>query len=233
MTVKRVRSVDLAALAHRSTEGLCELLLVRHGEQGIDESMSLGAALDAPLSELGRKQALAVGERLSNAKIHAVYSSDLSRAFDTAREIARHHGLDPVVDPNLREIDIWQKAPQDKGLLDIHSPEELVEIFREVFRSRRNSAYPYCEDVPAFHDRIRTTIDSIIDAHIGDRVVVACHGGVINSYLAGLLGSEYDYLVAVQHTSISTVRAADKRRAVLAINDYAHVLEAQGLREWA
>lgn len=227
---RRVRTIDLDNPFAASFEGMCEVLLVRHGEQKFYENIPLGEALDAPLSDLGWKQARAVGERLAPARLGKVYVSPMRRAFDTGNEIAKHHGLEPIVRDDLREIDLWQKAPQDKGLLDLYSKEELGEIYRRVTKSRLNSAYPHVEDVPAFKRRIVRAIDDIIAESIGHRVVIACHGGVINAYLSELFQSSYDHLVSVHHTSITVVRAADVRRAVLTINDYSHVMNIQAHR---
>ncbi|HEY4669566.1 MAG TPA: histidine phosphatase family protein [Tepidiformaceae bacterium] len=230
MTEARIRSIDLDNPFATSFDGMCELLLIRHGEQQFRENIPLGEALDAPLSELGWKQARAVGERLAPARMDAVYCSNMKRAYDTANEIARHHGLTPVVVDDLREIDLWQRAPQDKGLLDIYTREELIQIYREVSRTRKHSAYPHCEDADEFRHRIVGAIDRIAAENLGHRVAVACHGGVINAYLAELFGASYDHLVNVHHTSITVIRAADTRRAVLTINDYSHVMPIQSTR---
>jgi probable phosphoglycerate mutase len=229
-TPRRVRSIDLENPFLESFEGLCEVLLVRHGEQQFHDNIQLGQALHAPLSELGRRQAEAVGERLAPARLGKVFCSPMRRANDTAIAIAKHHGLEPIVRDDLREIDLWQRAPQDKGLLDIYTREELGAVYREVYRSRKHSAYPYCEDVPAFKARVVAAIDQVIAESIGHRVVVACHGGVINAYLSTIFGSAYDHLVAVHHTSITVVRGADTRREVLTVNDYSHVMAVQNRR---
>jgi len=158
-TRKRVRTIDLENPFADSFEGMCEVLLVRHGEQQFFDNIPLGQAYDAPLSALGKRQAEAVGERLAPARIGRVYGSNMRRAQDTAQAIARHHGLTPVVVPDLREIDLWQRAPQDKGLLDIYSREQLADIYREVTRTRKHEAYPFCEDVDAFRTRVFGAFD--------------------------------------------------------------------------
>ncbi|WP_322795251.1 histidine phosphatase family protein [Tepidiforma sp.] len=227
---RRVRTIDLENPFLDSFEGLVEILLIRHGEQKFFENIPLGQAYDAPLSELGQKQAEAVGRRLANARLGRVYCSDMRRAHDTARAIAWHHGMDPIVMPDLREIDLWQRAPQDKGLLDIYTREQLAEVYREVTRTRKHSAYPYCEDVGAFRERVFRALDTIIEESIGMRVAVVCHGGVINAILSHVFGSPFDHLVPVHHTSISVLRAADTRRVILTINDYSHVMPIQSSR---
>ncbi len=229
-TPRRVRSIDLENPFIDSFEGMCEVLLVRHGEQKFFENIPLGQAYDAPLSELGQRQAEAVGERLASARIGRVYSSDMTRAHDTGKAIAKHHGMEPVVLPGLREIDLWQKAPQDKGLLEIYTREELGDIYREVTRQRKHSAYPYCEDVDGFRERVFDALDGAIAESHGMRIVVACHGGVINAVLSRVLGSSFDHLVPVHHTSISVMRAADTRRVILTVNDYSHVMAFQHAR---
>lgn len=229
-TRKRVRTIDLENPFAESFEGMCEVLLVRHGEQQFFDNIPLGQAYDAPLSALGQRQAEAVGQRLAPARIGRVYSSNMRRAHDTANAIARHHGLTTVVVPDLREIDLWQRAPQDKGLLDIYTREQLADIYREVTRTRKHEAYPYCEDVDAFRERVFNAFDRIVDESVGMRVVVACHGGVINAILSRVLGSVFDHLVSVHHTSITVLRAADTRRFLLTINDYSHVMEFQNSR---
>lgn len=227
---RRVRSIDLENPFVESFEGMCEVLLIRHGEQKFFENIPLGQAYDAPLSELGQRQAEAVGERLKNARLGRVYCSDMKRAHDTARAIAKHHGFEPIVKPGLKEIDLWQRAPQDKGLLDIYTREELGEIYRQVSRARKNSTYPYCEDVDVFRGRIFEALDEAIAESHGMRIAVVCHGGVINAVLGRVLGSEFDHLVPVHHTSISVMRAADTRRVILTVNDYSHVMPFQSSR---
>lgn len=229
-TARRVRTIDLENPFVESFEGMVEILLIRHGEQQFFENIPLGQAYDAPLSELGQKQAQAVGLRLAPARLGRVYTSDMRRAHDTARAIASHHRLQPIVIPDLREIDLWQRAPQDKGLLDIYTREQLADIYREVTRTRKHTAYPYCEDVEAFKTRVFRAIDHIIEQSIGMRVAVVCHGGVINAILARVFRSPFDHLVPVHHTSISVMRAADTRRVILTINDYSHVMPIQSSR---
>lgn len=223
----RIRSVDLENPFHPSLDGMCEVLLVRHGEQEYTESISMGDALDAPLSDLGRRQAAAVGRRLADTDIHAVYSSTLQRARDTGAAIGAHHDLVPTEHHDLREIDLWRDFPQDKALLDVYSEQELVAIFRAGHRTRRWDAYPHAEPAAEFQGRVLATIDEIIASHHDERVVVACHGGVINAVLAHVLQSTIDNLVKVHHTSISVVRGADDRRVAISVNDFAHVLPIQ------
>ena len=219
----RIRSVDLGSSFLPNLDGVCELLLVRHGEQVLVRNMPVAQAVDAPLSELGRRQAAAVGARFARTEIAAVYSSDLQRARDTAAAIAGPHGLEVSELGELREINLWRELPQDQGLLDSLDEAELRAIMTAGNRTQRWDAYPYAEPREEFRARIVGAIDRILADHVGERVVVACHGGVINGYLAHAMASTLDTPCTLHHSSVSTVRAMGGLRRVVSVNDHDHV----------
>ncbi len=219
----KVRSVDLGSSFLPSLEGVCEVLLVRHGEQVLTKNMPLAEAVDAPLSDLGRQQAQAVGERCAALEVDAVYSSTMRRAAETAEAIAGHHDLPVSRLDTLVEINLWRDLPQDRGILDSVDVDEVRRIMREGNRSRRWDAYPYSEPPAGFRSRVVDTIDRIMAEHVDQRVVVGCHGGVINAYLAHAMESSLDNVCTVHHTSITTVRGMDDLRRVVQVNDHDHV----------
>lgn len=221
------RSVDLGNPFLTDLDDTCEVLLVRHGEQAYVANMVVADGIDAPLSELGEQQAVAVGERLAAMQIDKVYASPLRRALRTGEEIARHHGLVPQQDSALEEINLFANVRQDVGLLDSIGKDEVRAIYREANRTHRWDAYTYSEDVPAFRARIISTIEGLIADHHGERIVIACHGGVIGVYLGHLFQSPMDRLCTIHHTSITTVRGSGDRRAVVQVNDFEHVRPLQ------
>ena len=223
----RVRSVDLGSSFLPELDGVCEILLVRHGEQTLTTNMPMADAVDAPLSELGERQAAAVGARLAELDVHSVYSSTKVRARDTAVAIAAQHDLPVTELEALGEIHLWRDLPQDQGLLDSLEPDELRRIMREGNRTRRWDAYPYAEPRDEFRARVVEALDGIMADHVGRRVVVACHGGVINGYLAHVIESALDAPFTLHHTSITTVRGMDDLRRVVQVNDHQHVRSFQ------
>lgn len=222
----RARSIDLDN-PFAPLDGLCELVLVRHGEQQLTKELSAGETVDPPLSETGERQVQSVADRLAATRVDAVYSSPLQRALRTGTEIGARHGLTPEVRDTLTEFEPWQNFPADQSPFEVPPHEEISTIFREHIRTRRYEAFPYAEDGAAFRARVLGELSRIIDAHLGQRVVVTAHGGVINAALADALGSGFDMPVRVHHTSISVLRGADTRRAVQSINDFSHVLSFQ------
>ncbi len=206
---------------------MCEMLLVRHGEQVFSGDQTTAEAHDPPLSELGERQAAALATRLRDADFHAVYTSPLRRARDTAAAISVQHALVPVVLPELAEFDPWAQLDADRPLSEQLPREEISAIFREHSATRRWEPFRYSEDLVGFRSRVVDCLEGLMRRHENERIVVVCHSGVINTYLSYLLKSELDLLVRVHHTSLTVVRGADDRRAVIAVNDHGHVLPFQ------
>jgi len=68
-----------------------KLILTRHGETIENQKKIMQGHMPGRLSENGKDQAKKLALRLKNEKIDAIYSSDLARAADTAKEIVRYH----------------------------------------------------------------------------------------------------------------------------------------------
>ncbi len=71
--------------------------------------------------------------------------------------------------------------------------------------------YPYSESSFDFRKRTVNAIEGILATHPGERVVVACHGGVINAYIGHIIGVDYDMFFRPAHASVSIVLAAGRR----------------------
>lgn len=209
-------------------EDVTQVLLVRHGQQQYDRNGPIGEMVDPPLSEIGRSQARLVGMRLSTERIDHVYASPLSRALDTAREIARHHRLEPTVLPDLKEVAIFRDIPPDQRVTDFIGAQLLAGIRQRMIDERTWDVYPHSESSHEFRRRVINVIEGIVIAHPGERVVIACHGGVINAYVGHVIGSRYDMFFQPAHTSISLIAAAEGRRALHYLNDTHHLRTSEG-----
>lgn len=206
-------------------EGVTELVFVRHGEQHIPDVRSgpIGDTFDPPLSERGVQQAKAVGERLSVDRVDVVYASPLKRAFETGKEISRHHRMEPVVIDDLREVEIFREVPADKPAVDYLGQSLLAGIRERMLREKKWDVYPYSESSFAFRKRTVNAIEAIIAENEGKRVVIACHGGVINAYIGHIIGVEYDMFFRPAHCSIHVVFSGHGVRALQSLNDVHHL----------
>ena len=192
------------------------LYLIRHaqGEDNVDPS----AGGDAGLTEVGREQARRLAGRLSaSGGLDAVYSSPLRRARETAEALARSMALDVVVLEDLREVSLQE--PQD-ALREGVTAEAIKE---RLLLNPTWAAFPGAEDRLAFRRRIVGAIDRIIAEQPGGRVAVVCHGGVIQAYVAQVLGLDCDFPFYAFNASITSIRALGERRALWRLNDIAHL----------
>ena len=74
-----------------------KLIITRHGETEENKAGIIMGHLHGTLSENGKEQAKKVALRLKEEKIDAIYSSDLARSSDTAKEIAKYHPKTPLI----------------------------------------------------------------------------------------------------------------------------------------
>ena len=89
------------------------LVLLRHGRTSWNDAGRAQGHADVPLDDTGEAQAKAVAPILAALEPVAVWSSDLSRAAQTAAHVAAQASLEPVLDPRLREFDV---GPHRTGL---------------------------------------------------------------------------------------------------------------------
>ena len=98
------------------------ILLARHGETLFNVQGRWQGQSDSPLTERGLAQARELGRALSSEAIAAVYSSDLGRAMQTAREVAVPHGLTVCPDVRLREIETGGFTHKNFAEIDAEFP---------------------------------------------------------------------------------------------------------------
>lgn len=220
--------MDQAFLSNDPEAG--RLILVRHGQQEWPnrETATVGDWVDPPLSDLGQRQAAAVANHLADEPITAVYSSALQRAFNTGRAIAEQRNAPHQVITELEEIQLYGKLPRDSRPNDVLG-EKIVSGARQQFvNSRRWDAYPQSETSAEFRNRIGVAVEAAIADHPGETVVVACHAGVINTYLAMVLGLDVDIFYRPAHASVHRLLFKGSTRVIECLNEQTF-LRDQGL----
>ena len=203
-----------------------ELLLIRHAEPvRIGPGTAAGPA-DPHLTERGRVQAHRLAVWLGAEPIDAVLSSPLLRARETAEPVGRALGLDVEIVDGLMEYDAQS---------DFYIPvEELRETRDHHWTAMIEGRWDELGGEPPerFRARIVPCVDAIIDRFPGGTVAAVCHGGVINVYLAALLGLEHHLWFHPEYTSISRVAAARTgERSVVTLNETAHLVATRDARE--
>jgi broad specificity phosphatase PhoE len=211
--------------------GGTELYFVRHGDAlpGQDEVV-LGDYDAQALSELGRRQARALAERMLRFKPTAIYSSPVARAAQTAQPTAEALGLPVTLDTDLREVELGAVGPDlasdDPAEIAWILKRRLLEIAYVAVAGGSWSAIPGSESTASLRARVAGVVARIHAAHPGERVAVFSHGGAINAWFADLLGLERDYFFPAANTGISVARVLGEQRLLMALNDISHLREA-------
>ena len=160
-----------------ATELSTELVVVRHGETEWNLVGRQQGHLDSPLTSLGRRQAAAIASRLAGEQFDALYSSDLGRAMHTAEYITQTTGLSLMPEPGLRERNLGVM----QGLTYAEVEQQYPEVFG-LFRSGDpDYVLPGGESSRQRYERHVRTVSGIVTRHIGGRVLLVAHGGVLAS----------------------------------------------------
>ena len=185
---------------------------------------------DFPLSELGKKQAMALAQRMNLINIDYLFSSPLVRAQQTAELIGKFQSLHLKLDDRFREMDLGDMAGMSK--------DEVFERYGEYLRSRpypkMEYGYVNGETPEQFHDRVTGAFEEIIWQPFyqdDTNVVLVAHGGVICAILLHFLGLVFDgYLTFfVDYAAISKIDARHGRPRIRCINDINHLKDLRGI----
>jgi 2,3-bisphosphoglycerate-dependent phosphoglycerate mutase len=193
-----------------------ELIIVRHGLP-LRIYRETGAA-DPELAPEGHDQARRLAHYLSTEEIHAIYASPLARARQTAAPLAELLGTQPEVVEEIAEF--------DRNASEYVPLEELKAANDPRWHALMAGEWEdHGESPEEFRKRVVTAFEEIVDRHSSQRVVAVCHGGVINQYLAHILGISTNVgFFYPAYTSIHRVSASRGGvRSVLSLNETAHL----------
>ena len=208
-----------------SKKDAVRLYLIRHGQSASNQARVEGrlGEFDPPLTQVGEMQAERVGERMATYGVDAIYASPLQRAYNTAKPIADRTGLSIKVIEDLQEIN----EPTKEGSVDPNANRETAD-HRAI--KARFEVEPTWDNLPGgeasahFRGRIGRAIAQIVEECPGKKVAIACHGGVIQTYVAMVLGLEKnDFPFYAFNASITSVRAWQDKRALWRMNELAHL----------
>lgn len=193
-----------------------DLLLIRHAlpirVEGVD-----GPA-DPHLSELGWAQSRALADWLESEPLDVLCTSPLVRARETAIPLAEARRLEPIVVDGVAEFD--RHAEEYVPL------EELKAANDPRWQQLVEGGYFDEGELTAeeFVATVVESIDRIVADNPGRTVAVVCHGGVINAYLAHVLGIDDFLFFEPTYTGISRLKASSRgHRTIVSVNETAHL----------
>lgn len=160
------------------------VLLIRHGATVLSAEDRFAGATDVALSEEGRAQARALGERLADAEIAAVYASPMQRTIATANFIAAPHGLPVTTDAGLREIDHGRWEQLTRREVERRFPDEYESWEADPFTFAPENG----ESGLSVMARALPVVRNIVVANTDRTVAIVSHKATIRLVLCSLLG---------------------------------------------
>ena len=200
------------------------LCIVCHGETAWNAEHRVQGQLDVPLNAIGQAQALAASKVLAQEKFDAIYSSDLSRARQTAQQTATLFSMNIIEDKELRErhygiferltyAEVKVRYPEDYARFEARDPEY-------AFRTG--------ESLKDFSARSIKVISAIAERHKGQSVAVFTHGGVLDKlyrFITGLpLSAERDF--GIPNAGLNRIEVTPSGWKIRAWADIAHLESA-------
>jgi broad specificity phosphatase PhoE len=197
-----------------------KIIIFRHGETDHNLNGIVQGWLDVDLNALGVKQAKALAERLKNTTVDVIYSSDLRRAYATAKTVARQLGAKVKKTKLLRERDMGiftnmeiSKATAEYGPL-FHKMRDMDDLeWNEHKGESRGTLRARAEKIVTFLEK----------KHPDQVVMISTHGG-FKRELLNAFGFKEGLEKSFDNTSVSIIEKDETGKYSLAIlNDTSHL----------
>lgn len=195
--------------------------IVRHGETHANREGRSAGHYDTKLTDLGKEQARLTGEALSSVRFDRAYSSDLSRAFETAQLILDGR-LEVEQRTELREMNVGAWENQSVAQLDEKYPEERA-VWHNSFGICRPTGG---ESGPEVSERIVGAIRALAKENEGKTVLVVSHGGAMHfliNYARGVALEDIKKEGMPGNASITVMDVEGERLELVRVNDDAHL----------
>ena len=197
------------------------IYLVRHGQTAWNKEEVFRGRTDIPLNETGLKEATLAGEYFRHLELHAIYSSSLSRAWETAQKIAQFHPLE--VQPLDGLIDM------SFGIWEGHSLKEVKEKNEQRYRQWREE--PHCVEIPGGETlsgvrvRTMTALEGVIQKHPEETLVLVSHRVINKVLICGILGIDNSHFwqIGQETTAINLIQYKNGKYVLALMNETCHL----------
>ena len=211
------------------------IYFIRHGESESNATPGIAAGInfDAPMTERGHRQALALGQRFKREGVsfERIYSSSLVRAVQTTEGMLKGMALSHVKFARVDQI-IERQVPAWRGRLksEVMTPEVLLmsaeagkwfqPVDGESFRSVERRASNWLEDELLFNPAWSVRPGS-------HRIAIITHGETLRCLFHYIIGFDHGLIprIQVDNTSVSRFRFGRNGWAVNSLNDASHTYD--------
>jgi len=200
---------------------MTSIYLVRHGQTAWNKEEIFRGRTDVPLDETGLKQAELAGQYFKGMEIHAIYSSPLSRAWQTAQKIAQIQNL--KVDPLEGILDM------SFGDWEGHAHQEIRKMDNETYRQWVESPHlvklPGGESLDDVRGRAMAALEKVLRKHSEKTIVLVSHRVVCKVMICAILGLDNSHFwqIAQDTTAINLIQYKKGKYILSLMNETCHL----------
>jgi broad specificity phosphatase PhoE len=200
---------------------MTSIYLIRHGQTAWNKEEIFRGRTDVPLNEIGLREAELAGGYLKDKEIHVIYSSPLSRAWQTAQKIAQFHNLE--VQPLNGIIDM------SFGRWEGHSLQEIQKNDGELYRQWREEPHrvriPDGESLDEVRIRTMAALEEMIRYHPGKTLVLVSHRVITKVLICGILGIDNSHFwqIGQDTTAINLIQHRNGKYILSLMNETCHL----------
>ena len=200
---------------------MTSIYLIRHGQTAWNKEEIFRGRTDVPLNAIGMREAELAGEYLKDKEIHVIYSSPLSRAWQTAQKIAQFHNLE--VQPLNGIIDM------SFGRWEGHSLQEIQKNDGELYRQWREEPHrvriPDGESLDEVRIRTMAALEEMIQLHPEKTLVLVSHRVITKVLICGILGIDNSHFwqIGQDTTAINLIQHRNGKYILSLMNETCHL----------
>lgn len=197
--------------------------LIRHAYAQGNQDKSFQGRIDGKLTELGYRQLDCLAEACRTLRFGVIYSSPLSRAYETAQAANRYYGYPIHTDEGLLEIDGGEWEGKRWADLAVSDPKR----YEQWTHRSKDFCAPGGETIEIVYNRVRDAILQIVENNKNKTICIVSHGCAIVGFMAWASGFSADETTKVSicdNTAINCITFDDDLRPTIVYqNDISHL----------
>ena len=202
---------------------MTKLYLIRHGQSEWNILSKVQGQKDANLTNIGREQARKLGKRLIDENIDIIFSSDLSRALETAEIISSMINKPVVESKEIQEINFgpWegltlaeiQKKYKEEYLIWMKKPDKFKLEGAETLDNLKNRVMKY--------------VEKVLIENKDKNIAIVSHNATLKIFILNLLGMGNAFYknISLNNVSLSIIECRQYNNVLTLLNDTSHLKE--------
>ena len=200
---------------------MTSIYLVRHGQTAWNKEEIFRGRTDVPLDEIGLKQAELAGQYFKGMEVHAIFSSPLSRAWQTAEKVAELH--------NLKVQSLQGIVDMSFGNWEGHPHQEIRQNDSKTYRQWVETPHlvrlPGGEGLDDVRVRAMASLEEVIRLQPGKTLILVSHRVVNKVIICGILGLDNSHFwqITQDPTAINLIQYKNGKYTLSLMNETCHL----------